>query len=328
MIYRPIEYIKSTGTQYIDAGLKGNNNSKIQLKINLTTTATASMHLLGDFSNTAKAITFNLNSSGSPTSRWGNKSTTTILGITGGNDYIISISKDGYIVNDVLKWQPVANTFETNKNLLLFNAYKGDGTASTTSYKGKIYYCKIYNGDNLVRDFIPVIDNNNVACMYDKVENRAYYNQGTGTFTAGDYLYDDLIYDRTQEDVEYALSNPDSISFLKGSYNYTDLNRIEKWCEYLEEQLNKYSYSVSITTKTDWTIDDFPIKVQLERIRNNVESLKEAFVAFTTIPDNLEKMTYTKANAIEKVLSELDTLIDNMIMTFYYSGEIYAGEVY
>jgi hypothetical protein len=138
---------------------------------------------------------------------------------------------------------------------------------------------------------------------------------------------DDLIFDRTQNDVNYALNNPSSSDFLKGSYNYTDLNRIEQWCEYISQELNMYSYSVDITTKTDWELTDFPTKTEMERIRSNAQKLKDAFISFTIVPENLEKMTYQKANDLEKVLDELNTLIKNMIANFYYSGEIFSGEV-
>lgn len=50
----------------------------------------------------------------------------------------------------------------------------------------RIYYCKIYEGDTLVRDFIPVLSlensHENEPCLYDQVENKFYYNQGSGTF--------------------------------------------------------------------------------------------------------------------------------------------------
>ena len=142
---------------------------------------------------------------------------------------------------------------------------------------------------------------------------------------------DSLIYDRTQSDVEYALNHPDSNSFLKGAYNYTDLDRIEDWTEYIAEQLNYYGYNVNISTSillTTWEMESFPTKVEMERIRSNVQNLKNAFVAFTSVPTNLERMTYQKANDLEKVLYELNTLINNMIASFYYSGEIYSGEAY
>ena len=42
-----------------------------------------------------------------------------------------------------------------------------------------IYYFKIYDNDVLVRDFIPVLDSNKKPALYDKVEGKFYYNQGT-----------------------------------------------------------------------------------------------------------------------------------------------------
>ena len=53
---------------------------------------------------------------------------------------------------------------------------------------------------------------------------------------------DDLIYDRSASDVETALNNPGSSTHLKGSYNFTDLNRVESWCEYLMNILKKYGF--------------------------------------------------------------------------------------
>jgi hypothetical protein len=138
---------------------------------------------------------------------------------------------------------------------------------------------------------------------------------------------DDLIYDRTQSDVDFALENPDSGLNLKGSYNYTDLNRVEGWISYLATTLTSYGYAVSVTSKTDWDMEDFPTKAEMKRIRDNAQLIRNAFTAFSELPDNLEKMTYTKANAIERVLYEINLLIKNMEYSFWHSDEIFAGEV-
>ncbi len=47
-------------------------------------------------------------------------------------------------------------------------------------------YFKIYSNNKLVRDFIPVLDEDNKPCLYDKVEKKYYYNQGTGEFLYGE----------------------------------------------------------------------------------------------------------------------------------------------
>lgn len=129
---------------------------------------------------------------------------------------------------------------------------------------------------------------------------------------------ENLIFDRTQTDREQKTP--------KGYYNYTDLNRIEAWCEYLANLLTSYSYPVSITIKKNWNMSDLPNVNDMERIRSNVNAIKTVFHAYTDVPENLNYMTIEKANAIEKILSELDFLTKNMISCFRYSNTFNSGE--
>lgn len=129
---------------------------------------------------------------------------------------------------------------------------------------------------------------------------------------------ENLIFDRTQNDLEQKTP--------KGYYNYTDLNRIEAWCEYLANLLTSYSYPVSIAIKKDWTMSDLPNANDMERIRGNVNGIKTAFHAYTDVPENLNYMTIEKANNIEKILFEIDRLVKNMSSEFRYSNTFNAGE--
>lgn len=135
-----------------------------------------------------------------------------------------------------------------------------------------------------------------------------------------------LIYDRTQADVETAQTHQSDSRDYKGSYNYVDLNRIEEWCEYLESELNDAGYITNLTTKTDWDADDFPTQAQLTRIVNNVRALKNAFYAISNVPSNATKMTYQKANQIEKVLNEIYRLMWGMEEWYVYSGVSRIGQ--
>jgi len=51
-----------------------------------------------------------------------------------------------------------------------------------------LFYCKIWDNDTLVRDFIPVVDSGGVACLYDKIDKKIYLNIGTGAFMAGNVV--------------------------------------------------------------------------------------------------------------------------------------------
>ena len=58
-----------------------------------------------------------------------------------------------------------------------------NGEAAGACLKGKIYYAKIYSGDALVADMIPVKKSDGTLCLYDKVRKKYIYNAGTGTVT-------------------------------------------------------------------------------------------------------------------------------------------------
>ena len=131
-------------------------------------------------------------------------------------------------------------------------------------------------------------------------------------------MMDKLIFDRAQLDIDNDTE--------KGNYNYTDLNRIESWCQYLANKLTSYSYKVNIVTKTDCNMTDFPTSSEMERIRNNVKTLKEVYFSFTQIPENLEYMTIEKANDIEKILYEIDKILIDMENNLIYCGVAGCGQ--
>lgn len=127
-----------------------------------------------------------------------------------------------------------------------------------------------------------------------------------------------LIFDRTQLDIDNDTE--------KGQYTHTDLNRVESWCKYIADVLNGYNYYVSIDAKTNWKESDYHWSEDLERIRNNVNRLKQAYFSFTQIPANLEYMTIEKANDIEKILHEIDYVLRCMENNFVYCGVAVCGQ--
>ena len=140
----------------------------------------------------------------------------------------------------------------------------------------------------------------------------------------------DLIFDRTIEDVNYALSHPDSTEFLKGSYNYTDLNRIESNCEYIVELVNDIGLlpgKINLELKIDWKVTDIPTLMDINRIRNNVKILLEKLniVNFEEIVfDNT--MDYKKANALEKNLFLLKEQFKKFNKEIRICGTFNCGE--
>ena len=75
----------------------------------------------------------------------------------------------------------IANGTANNNTIRLFN----QGTGKNSS-RFRMYYFKISDNGVLVRDFIPVLDWNDRPCMYDKVTDALFYNQGTSEFVYGE----------------------------------------------------------------------------------------------------------------------------------------------
>lgn len=130
---------------------------------------------------------------------------------------------------------------------------------------------------------------------------------------------DSLIYDRTLNDVENSLTN------TKGSYNYTDLNRVETWCEYLQDILANYGFSEELETKTDWTMTDYITRTQMDRIRANIDTLKDFCEALSTETIEYDNtMNYKQANALEQILYDISQYIESEKDTVELSYDIGA----
>lgn len=74
---------------------------------------------------------------------------------------------------------------------LPFVIFAGNVSGNVTEFSSsKIYYVKMWNHNILIRDFIPVLAPTQTGlgltgAMLDQVENKLYYNQGTGEFITG-----------------------------------------------------------------------------------------------------------------------------------------------
>ena len=189
--YTPIEYLESTGTQYIDTGIVPNINTKIRVKFSSTGTYSAGVvGVRASYNKNNISITTNnrtalvdFNNGSHETYRL------TDYQYNMGSLVVAELSKDARIrynpsdETTIIAQSTAVNsqTFNITQSALLFDANSNDCTPMT----GYIYYTKIWDNDVLVRDFIPVLDSNGVACMFDKVTGQFFYNAGTGDFIAG-----------------------------------------------------------------------------------------------------------------------------------------------
>ena len=140
-----------------------------------------------------------------------------------------------------------------------------------------------------------------------------------------------MITNRTLADVEYAKNHPDSLEDLKGSYNNSDLNRVEKKVEELYNILKGYSYDKGIEKiKTDWQRTDFFKEEDGKRYLSNIRKLVSSYFTKDSTPktpSSMDKLTYEDANAIEQILEDIEEILENMEQVFVYSGVASSGQI-
>lgn len=185
--YIELEYIQSTGTQYIDTGFKANQDTAIELSVNFTVVNITQCLFCSRYDANDRTFTnFLINTS--VRSDYNTSQTIVSNFSTAANtNYLIKQDKNKFYIDNQLKLTHSSGSFTSPNNLVLFANYSLNTSYHLDNYaKLKLYACKIWDNDILVRDMIPVkrISDNEI-CIYDKVTEQFYTNLGTGTFTAG-----------------------------------------------------------------------------------------------------------------------------------------------
>ena len=181
-----VEYLQSTGTQYIDTKIVPKTTTRVV--IDLEYTSIESQYMGWGSSGSKEAFT------------WGVHPTLGFVGNVSGNyasdstniaadtsRHIFDLKK-GSLKFDGTEFA-TTNTFtdtaENDQTMYLFAQNAEWTTELYSPNKVKIYSCQIYDGNTLVRDYKPYLDSSRVYCLYDKVEGKCYYSQGTEGFLGG-----------------------------------------------------------------------------------------------------------------------------------------------
>ena len=179
---RELEYIQSTGTQYIDVGFKPNQNTRIVLDIDITAQSNQSA-MFGSRNGSASGAfcLWTYNNNNGYQDDFASSQRYPVGGTSSGRHTIDKnknvLTVDGSVVNT-----SSSATFTCSYNVYLFSINSGGSPMTSYPCSAKLYSCKIYENGTLVRDFIPVLNKNNTPCLYDKVTGNFYYNSGSGTF--------------------------------------------------------------------------------------------------------------------------------------------------
>ena len=184
-----VEYLESTGTQWIDTGIKVAFPINVKMKFEYISGTGSAVCLLGARYNATwsdKMVwwvngnqkKFALNYGALDT---GYLSNTTVSGVH-------TIETDGGYVyeDDVLVYSPSTTpaSSDRNYNIYLFALCKSDNTPDLRVLKMKVHSIYIKNGNNVIFDAIPVRVGT-TGYLYDKISGTLFGNAGTGDFTLG-----------------------------------------------------------------------------------------------------------------------------------------------
>ena len=184
--YTEVEYLESTGTQYIDTEVVGNLNTHIYIKFKvLRYDSNGYSSICGNYNSANNSITLYVGQNNANyVIRFGSYNRQYFpIGETN-KDYIIEYNKNIITINEETYNVGANNTFSTNGSLYIFGR-NVNGSLGTGALIGRIYYFRIYEDEKKVGDLIPCLDSDGRKCMYDTVSGTPLYNQGTGDFTAG-----------------------------------------------------------------------------------------------------------------------------------------------
>ena len=176
--YTWLDYLQSSGTQYINTGVIPNSNTRIVVKALLSTPYSiygvnqsgAAFNMTGSSSNGGVMYYYWGGGGASKMTNMYNE-----VHIFEQNKNVCYVDNNIYHIYTYSSWAATAPMFLFGRN---------NGTALNDAGTVRIYNCQIYDNGTLIRDFVPCLTNGTPG-MYDLVNNAFYANAGSGSFKIG-----------------------------------------------------------------------------------------------------------------------------------------------
>lgn len=187
--YTRLEYIESTGTQYIDTGITvdAENYNKLRFVCETYYSSFTGAFLANGCSMSGLIYYFGVTNTG--VIAYGNGTSDKTFDVTAPTATKLTAdfnpAAGEYSVGDTSQSGLTFATPAKSGNFYLF-AYNNGSAARC--HPERIYSCKVYKEDVLIRDFVPAKDNGGNIGLYDRVNDVFYSNDGTGVFSSGEVL--------------------------------------------------------------------------------------------------------------------------------------------
>lgn len=182
--YQEVEYIQSSGAQYIDSGVLSKSGIKVSMRAALTSLSGAH-NLFGALESGQRLFVQYENSLLFAYGAW--NSTNANIQQNVFYDFVADFSagRQSLTVDGATVYTGTSNTQISLTKTVYLAALNLAGTADIFA-SAKIASCQIYDNNVLIRDFVPCYRKSDGAIgLYDLVNGSFYANAGGGTFTKG-----------------------------------------------------------------------------------------------------------------------------------------------
>ena len=180
--YTQLEYIESTGTQWIDTGVVPNQTTRVVIDIKISESQSGQGHICSVAENVFYTLIFNPLDSEWYQTRYGNGEVLRFPSSLNVRDRI-QIDKNGRTttIGDTTLTENEYG-FQCSESLPLL-CRKSNGVVDML-LSAKVYSAQIYNYGKIVRNYFPTKSSSAVG-LYDTVTSEFYKSSGSGEFIAG-----------------------------------------------------------------------------------------------------------------------------------------------
>lgn len=274
--FTELKWIESTGSQYIDTGFEGNQNTRITMEVELTEEPSSTAVWLFGACRMNSMLMFGVVKTTDKLYKMAFNNTVTAVGGALTGHVSIDMNKNTCTINGetVTVASATIRTFGTI-TLLALNT---NGTISNYA-KAKLGKCKVYDDGVLLHDYTPcILDSTGVAGMYDAVGNRFVGSKSGTAFLAGEL-----------QEVPTIPGDP------------------------------------VVVTRDYWLVKDIADPANRALYLSNVQAVRDALSVLNTtpqVPQNMEAFTWVRANDIEQILADVSSLIEQLSLSMFRSGEM------
>lgn len=198
MDYQQVEYIQSTGTQWIDTVFVPNQDTRVVMDFQPTVASAAIIFGSRQYFEN-NSFMFNMGGSASSpnfVTSYASQATYTIKKVDTERHIVDKNKNELYLDNVKINTSFTYQNFTAPGPLNLFAGYSANITPAGGYFPCsiKLYSCQIYDNGELIRDFVPCFrTSDNVVGLYDKVNNMFYTNSGSDEFLMGSNVNESLM---------------------------------------------------------------------------------------------------------------------------------------